>query len=347
MNDARGKNAGMPNSLSVYLREIKDESLLTAAEECALADAIARGDRDARTRMIQANLRLVVRIAREYLGRGMVFEDLIGEGNLGLIRAAEEFEPRFGTRFSTYASYWIKQSIRHALINTTSTIRLPAHMVGLLSKWRRAERALCREQGQTPSFNDVATLLGLSETQKSLVARARKARQVRLESSMAPGPGQWASGEEWNQSGPPESTLEADDDRLTLLRRMECLDTRERTILNLRYGLEGEVPLTLKEIGRRLGITREWVRKIELRAVRKLECGWESSRRGRCTQAAVATTNRRARSKASAALQSISPVAVTDEVKVRARSNSVSRPGRPAAAYPASGPRAFDRSTVF
>jgi len=172
MTHARGKNAGMPNSLQVYLREIKDESLLTAAEECELATAIARGDGDARTRMIQANLRLVVRIARDYVGRGMVFEDLIGEGNLGLIRAAEEFEPRFRTRFSTYASYWIKQSIRHALINTTSTIRLPAHMVGLLSKWRRAERALFREQGETPSFSDVATLLGLSETQKSLVASA-------------------------------------------------------------------------------------------------------------------------------------------------------------------------------
>ena len=97
--------------------------------------------------MIQANLRLVVKIARDYLGRGMILEDLIGEGNLGLIRAAEEFQPRFGTRFSTYAAYWIKQSIRHALINTTSTIRLPAHMVGLLTKWRRAERALASRAG--------------------------------------------------------------------------------------------------------------------------------------------------------------------------------------------------------
>ncbi len=151
MNYPRGKNAGMPDSLQVYLREIKDEGLLTAAEECALADAIARGDRDARTRMIQANLRLVVKIAREYVGRGMVFEDLIGEGNVGLIRAAEEFEPRFGTRFSTYASYWIKQSIRHALINTTPTIRLPAHMVGLLSRWRCAERGSVENKDKPPA----------------------------------------------------------------------------------------------------------------------------------------------------------------------------------------------------
>ena len=118
--------AGHASCLQVYFREVKDESLLTAAEECALAEAIAEGDDDARSRMIQANLRLVIKIARDYVGRGLVLEDLIGEGNLGLIRATKEFDPRFGTRFSTYASFWIKQSIRYALINTTSTIRLPA-----------------------------------------------------------------------------------------------------------------------------------------------------------------------------------------------------------------------------
>ena len=148
--------------------------MLTAAEECELAEAIARGDRDARTRMIEANLRLVVKIARDYVGRGIALDDLIGEGNLGLIRAAEEFDPRFGTRFSTYASYWIKQAIRHALINTTSTIRLPAHMVGLLTKWRRAERSLCRELRRTPTFEEIAASLGLSETQKTLVAQAHR-----------------------------------------------------------------------------------------------------------------------------------------------------------------------------
>src|SRR5262245_62413090 len=142
MTCSRAKDCDVPNSLNLYLREIKDDPLLSAAEERALAEAIARGDREARSRMIQANLRLVVKIARDYLGRGMVLDDLIGEGNVGLIRAAEDYDPRFGTRFSTYASYWIKQSIRHALINTTATIRLPAHMVNLLTKWRRSERAL-------------------------------------------------------------------------------------------------------------------------------------------------------------------------------------------------------------
>jgi RNA polymerase primary sigma factor len=325
MNQARGKNAGISNTLQAYLREIKDESLLTAAEERSLADAIGRGDRDARTRMIQANLRLVVKIAREYVGRGMVFEDLIGEGNLGLIRAAEEFDPRFGTRFSTYASYWIKQSIRHALINTASTIRLPAHMVGLLSKWRRAERTLCREQGTTPSFGEVATRLGLSEAQKSLVASACKARQVKLESSMAAETGQWAPVDEWDHYEPPEASLEAEDDRLTLLRRMERLDSRERTILNLRYGLEAEVPLTLKEIGRRLGVTREWVRKIELRAVRKLEDGWETGTQGRSPQPGADMTNRQARSVAAPEPRAIPLTARRDNTKSRVRLSPVLR----------------------
>src|SRR5215468_7420893 len=145
MSCTRAKECGVPQHLQGYFHDISQVSLLSAKEEHELADAIARGDRDARTRMIQANLRLVVKIAREYAGRGLVLDDLIGEGNLGLIRAAEEFDPGFGTRFSTYASYWIKEAIYRALINTTATIRLPAHMVSLLTKWRRAERTLCRE----------------------------------------------------------------------------------------------------------------------------------------------------------------------------------------------------------
>ena len=141
MNGSEARECHVSNPLQTYFRDINQSGLLSAVEERVLADAIARGDRDARSRMIQANLRLVVKIAREYLGRGMVLDDLIGEGNVGLIRAAEDYDPRFGTRFSTYASYWIKQAIRHALINTTATIRLPAHMIGLLTRWRRAERA--------------------------------------------------------------------------------------------------------------------------------------------------------------------------------------------------------------
>jgi RNA polymerase primary sigma factor len=255
-------------SMDLYLRQIRDDSLLSAAEECLLARAIKAGDREARARMIRANLRLVVKIARDYAGRGMLLDDLIGEGNLGLIRATEDFDPRFGTRFSTYASYWIKQSIRHALTNTTATIRLPAHMVTLLSKWRKAERALTRELGQPPSFDQVAVTLGLSDAQRVLVEQARRASQLRLEA----GDGEsWSPDETGDNQDGPDAALEADDERRQLLGRLDRLDDRERTIVTLRFGLGGGEPMTLKEVGRQLGVTREWVRKIEVRAVKKLD----------------------------------------------------------------------------
>jgi RNA polymerase primary sigma factor len=288
----QAKDCDVPHALNLYLREIKDGPLLSAGEERELAEAIAKGDRDARARMIQANLRLVVKIARDYVGRGMVLDDLIGEGNLGLIRAAEEFDPRFGTRFSTYASYWIKQAIRHALINTSATIRLPAHMVNLLTKWRRSERALTRERGCAPTADQVARDLGLTDAQRVLVDKARRATQLRHEGGTGEGGAGWSADEASESAYAPDATLEADDERKSLLRRMQRLDERERSILTLRFGLEGEIPLTLKEVGQRLGVTREWVRKIEIRAVRKLDDS-ESSRdatpaRGRDTGSARA-----------------------------------------------------------
>jgi RNA polymerase primary sigma factor len=330
MNCSRMKDNSHADSLQVYLKEIRDESLLTAAEECALAEAIAHGDKVARSRMIQANLRLVVKIARDYMGRGMALDDLIGEGNIGLIRATEEFQPRFGTRFSTYAAYWIKQAIRHALINTTSTIRLPAHMVGLLTKWRRSERALCRDLGRTPTFNEVASQLGLSETQKSLVAKALQARQLKLESSIAAGTG-WRSVSGSNdRSLSPDAVLEAGDEWDILWARIERLDVRERTILVLRYGLEGESPLTLKEIGRRLGVTREWVRKIEIRAVRKLDNNDESDLAVSPPQSA-----RPRRTGKRAAVEISATSAVPSAVRRRPRARSGSLPG---AIWPAGQP---------
>jgi RNA polymerase primary sigma factor len=254
--------------MDLYLRQIRDDSLLSAAEECQLARAIKAGDREARAKMIRANLRLVVKIARDYAGRGMLLDDLIGEGNLGLIRATEDFDPGFGTRFSTYASYWIKQSIRHALTNTTATIRLPAHMVTLLSKWRKAERTLTRELGQPPTFDQVAVTLDLSDAQRVLVDRARRASQLRLE---AGDDESWSPDDTGDHHAGPDAAIEAEDERRQLLGRLDRLDDRERTIVNLRFGLEGKDPMTLKEVGRQLGVTREWVRKIEIRAVKKLD----------------------------------------------------------------------------
>ncbi len=264
--DASSHDAG---GMDTYLRQICDDSLLSAAEECTLARAIAAGDADARSRMIRSNLRLVVKIARDYAGRGMTLDDLIGEGNLGLIRASEEFDPAFGTRFSTYASYWIKQAIRHALTNTTATIRLPAHMVTLLSKWRKAERALCRELGQAPTFDQVAVTLGLSDAQRVLVERARRASQLRLEGG--DDENGWSPDEASDGREGPDAAMEAADESRKLLGRLDRLDDRERMVVSLRFGLGGDDPLTLKEVGLRLGVTREWVRKIEVRAVKKLD----------------------------------------------------------------------------
>ncbi|HWE36665.1 MAG TPA: RNA polymerase sigma factor RpoD/SigA [Isosphaeraceae bacterium] len=268
----RASGRDLSPTLDLYLREIRDDSLLSAAEERTLADAIARGDKDAKAKLIQSNLRLVVRVARDYVGRGLPLDDLIGEGNLGLIRAAEEYNPGFGTRFSTYASYWIKQAIRAALTNTTATIRLPAHMVGLLTKWRRAERDLRRELGQAPTFDQIAVALGLTDAQRVLVERALTASRLRRDGGASQDEdGSWSADELADGRDEPDAALEAADERRDLLRRLDRLDPRERTIVALRYGLEGQPPLTLKEVGRRLGVTREWVRKIEIRAVAKLD----------------------------------------------------------------------------
>jgi RNA polymerase primary sigma factor len=226
-------------------------------------------NREARNRLVQANLGLVVTIARQYLGRGLQLDDLAGEGNLGLIRAAEEFNPRFGTRFSTYASIWIKEAIRRALINTTTTIRLPAHMVGLLTKWRRAERTFLREAGRAPTFEEIASVLGLSEVQKSLVAQALQAAQIKTEGNCSDESGSRLADEVGDRQGMCEDVVESEDEWVITARRMERLDARERAILALRYGLGGDV-LTLKEIGRRFGMTGEWARRLELRALRKL-----------------------------------------------------------------------------
>ena len=274
MTCLQAKERGISAPLDTYLREIRGDALLSAADERSLAEAIARGDRDSRDRMIRSNLRLVVKIARGFLGRGLSLDDLIGEGNLGLIRATSEFDPRFGTRFSTYASYWIKEAIRYALINTTATIRLPAHVVGLLTRWRRAEQALTRKLGCPPTTDQIAASFPLTDSRKAMVGTALQARQLRPEG------GGGNDGESWSPAklDAPDASLEADDERRDLLRRLDRLDARGRAVLALRFGLEGGLPLTLKEVGRRMGITREWVRKIEIRAVRKL--GDDATREG-------------------------------------------------------------------
>lgn len=268
MNRPQTRNSDPSNVLTTYFRQIKDDSLLTAAEEQSLARSIAAGDADARARLI--GVKLVVKIARDYMGKGLGMDDLIGEGNLGLIRAAEEFDPSFGARFSTYAGYWIKMAIRDGLTNSSSTIRLPAHIVKLLAKWRQVERRLCREFGFAPTAEQVAVTLGLTDSQLEMIEQARRARGMQTEAGGGDDEGSWSPDEHADAHGMPGASLEADDERQGLMRRLATLEDRERSVVVLRFGLEGEAPLTLREVGQRVGLTREWVRKLEVRALRKL-----------------------------------------------------------------------------
>jgi RNA polymerase primary sigma factor len=237
-----------------------------------LAARVAAGDRAARDRLIEAHLGLVVSIARRFLGRGLELEDLIGEGTLGLIQAADGFDPRCGARFGTFATYHIRRAICSGLTHWSTAIRLPGSMRSLLRKWWRAERALGSELGRAPSFDEIASSLGLSEARRVLVSRALDAGRLTLESSFGSGLRGGLSGVVMDRRRGPEEWVDARDERGVAWRLIGQFDGRERDILMLRFGMEGE-GLSLAEIGRRLGLTRERVRQIEGRALSKLGQG--------------------------------------------------------------------------
>ena len=260
-----------PN-LQIYLAEINLTPLLCAQEERELAARIADGDPSARDLMVRANLRLVVNIARGYLHKGLGLEDLIEEGNLGLMRAVEGFDGSMDVRFSTYASYWIKQSIRRALMNQGKPIRLPAYMVTLLTKWRRATLALAEELGRQPTAEEVGQVLKLTKKKIGIVAKA-----IRINSLIAHPDG--GGGQAGNlledvltdeRGKPPEIVLQEADDLVRVLASIENLDAREATVIRLRFGIDRDDPMTLREIGETLNLTRERVRQLENQARAKL-----------------------------------------------------------------------------
>jgi RNA polymerase primary sigma factor len=266
------KDGAQPQSpLETYLREINETKLLSAEEEQMLARQIAIGDAAARDRMVRANLRLVVNISRSYVGKGLALQDLIEEGNLGLLRAVEGFDPEMGTRFSTYASYWIKQSIKRSLINSAKTIRIPAYMVELLSKWRRATARLSEELGRMPTQEEVARVLGLPKKKLPIIKKAIQIHNATPQSDQSDTG--WSLGEmvmDERLKSPDEELLDHDVMK-TALELLSTLDAREATVLKMRFGLGDTAPHTLKEIGAELGLTRERVRQIETEALNRLQ----------------------------------------------------------------------------
>src|SRR6478672_8179177 len=272
------RSEAVQSPLETYLREINETPLLSADQEKQLAYRIEDGDQAARDQMVRANLRLVVNIARGYTGKGLGLQDLIEEGNLGLLRAVEGFDPGMNTRFSTYASYWIKQSIKRALVNTAKTIRIPAYMVELLSKWRRASARLTEELGRTPTPEEVARVLGLAKKKLPIIKKAIKIYNATPQTDQSEAG--WTLGDmvmDERQLTPDDALVESDCLH-HVMEMLTTMDQREATVLKMRFGLENHEPRTLKEIGEQLGLTRERVRQIETEALNRMAEGLEDPR---------------------------------------------------------------------
>jgi len=263
--------AASNDSVRMYLREIGRVSLLTAAEEVSLARRIERNDMGAKQQLIEANLRLVVSVAKRYAGRGMSFLDLIQEGNLGLIRAVEKFDYRRGYKFSTYATWWIRQAVTRAIADQARTIRVPVHMVETINRLSRVQRQLVQDLGREPSIAEIAEELEMTE------GRVREIQKVAQEPISLETPVGEEDDSELGDMLEDKAVVAPSEAVSALLQRedlagvLDGLSHRERKVLELRFGLRGEEPRTLEEIGRRFGVTRERIRQIESKTLAKLK----------------------------------------------------------------------------
>jgi RNA polymerase primary sigma factor len=262
---------GTTDGLQLFLRDIGKVRLLTAQEEVALAQQIERGDMDAKQKMVESNLRLVVSIAKNYRNRGLPFLDLIQEGTIGLVRAAEKFDYRKGFKFSTYATWWIRQALARALADKARTIRIPVHIFEKLNQIGRAERKLVTGLGREPIAEEIAEVTGIKPAEVESIKRSAQT-PISLETPVGD--------EDQSEFGQliadehAESPYERAVELLTneaLQDALESLGYRERRVLELRYGLGGEHPRTLDEVGRRFNVTRERIRQIENQSLKKLQ----------------------------------------------------------------------------
>lgn len=264
------------------MSEISRTKLLTAQEELELAQKVQRGDGAARERMIKANLRLVVKIAQDYVGYGLSICDLISEGNIGLMKGVEKFDPTKGGKLSTYAAWWIKQSIKRALANQSKTIRLPMHMVDKISRMRRVSMLMQETLGREPSDEELAEELGISAHKLALL-RQSSMRPTSLDAPVRYGDGgdstEYAEVIGDDKAVDPSEALTSKNMRLEIAELFKMLDKREARVLVERYGLDGRKPLTLEEVGEQFGVTRERVRQVQAAALSKLRRALEKRER--------------------------------------------------------------------